>query len=155
MSDVGHPSNGGGQFGFDKEQFNYEGQFGAEKRFGPEEDARGPGPGQEGKFCSSCGKRIRKEAEICPYCGVRVMAPPPAPPFQGRNRIVAALFALFLGGFGIHKFYLGQKGWGILYLIFCWTFIPSIAAFIEFIILLCMSDAKFNARFNPQSYMET
>ena len=120
MSDAKHPSNGGGQFGFDKEQFNYEDRFGVEKRSapeedkkepGPEEDMRGPAPGQEGKFCFSCGKRIKKEAEICPYCGVRVMTPPsapsPAPSSQGRNRIVAALFALFLGGLGIHKFYLG------------------------------------------------
>jgi hypothetical protein len=27
-----------------------------------------------GKFCSSCGAVIKKEAEICPKCGVRVLA---------------------------------------------------------------------------------
>ena len=141
MSDSANQSNGEDRFGFDKDQFGGNGDgFGNGKR-------PGIGP-QDGKFCSSCGKLIKKQAEICPYCGVRVMAPP-LPPSQGRNRIVAALFAFFLGGIGIHKFYLGQKGWGILYLLFCWTFIPSIAAFIEFIMLLCMSDAKFNARFNP------
>ena len=45
---------------------------------------------------------------------------------NGKSKLAAALFALFLGGFGIHKFYLGRIGWGILYLLFCWTFIPAI-----------------------------
>lgn len=40
----------------------------------------------------------------------------------------AILLALFLGGIGAHKFYLGQSGLGVLYLLFCWTFIPSIIA---------------------------
>ena len=39
--------------------------------------------------------------------------------------------ALFLGGLGAHKFYLGQIGLGVLYIVFCWTFIPSIVALIE------------------------
>jgi TM2 domain-containing membrane protein YozV len=65
-----------------------------------------------------------------------------------RNRTVAALLAFFAGGFGIHKFYLGQNGWGILYLLFCWTFIPGIIAFFEFIGLLVMSDQAFDAQYN-------
>ena len=43
----------------------------------------------------------------------------------------AVLLALFLGGLGIHKFYLGQPGLGVLYILFCWTYIPSIIALIE------------------------
>ncbi|WP_180073870.1 MULTISPECIES: TM2 domain-containing protein [unclassified Acinetobacter] len=62
-------------------------------------------------------------------------------------RIVAALLAFFLGGFGIHKFYLGRIGWGIVYLLFCWTFIPSIVAFIEFIVYLCTSDEDFARKY--------
>ena len=64
-----------------------------------------------------------------------------------KSRIVAAVLAFFLGGFGIHKFYLGQIGWGIVYLLFCWTFIPSIVAFIEFIIYLCTSDEDFAKKY--------
>ncbi|PLC70016.1 hypothetical protein B6I39_23585 [Klebsiella quasipneumoniae] len=52
-----------------------------------------------------------------------------------------------LGGFGVHKFYLGKIGQGFLYLIFCWTFIPAIIAFIEFIIYLCDSDEKFARKY--------
>lgn len=52
------------------------------------------------------------------------------------NKIAYVLLAFFLGGFGGHKFYSGKIGTGILYLIFSWTFIPSIIAFVEFIIAL-------------------
>ena len=60
-----------------------------------------------------------------------------------KNRIVAALLAFFFGGIGVHKFYLGQVGKGFLYLIFSWTGIPAILAFIDFIIYLCIDDEKF------------
>jgi len=104
------------------------------------------------KFCSECGAAIKIKAEICPKCGVRQMNQPTAINLgpvatNGKSRIPAALFAFFLGGFGGHKFYLGQIGLGILYLVFCWTFIPAIVAFIEFILFLAMSDEKFNQKY--------
>jgi len=64
-----------------------------------------------------------------------------------KSRIAAALLAFFLGGFGVHKFYLGKIGQGFLYLIFCWTFIPSFIAFIEFILYLCQSDEDFARKY--------
>jgi len=48
-----------------------------------------------------------------------------------KNPTTAVLLALFLGGLGIHKFYMGQTFLGILYLLFSWTGIPSIVGFIE------------------------
>lgn len=63
-------------------------------------------------------------------------------------RTTTILWCFFLGAFGAHKFYLGQTAWGVLYLLFFWTGIPSIAAFIEFIILLLMSEEEFNRKFN-------
>ena len=64
-----------------------------------------------------------------------------------KNKLVAALLAIFLGGLGIHKFYLGKIGWGIVYLLFCWTSIPSIIGFIEGIIYLVMSDSEFAKKY--------
>ncbi|HZL86609.1 MAG TPA: TM2 domain-containing protein [Candidatus Krumholzibacteria bacterium] len=55
----------------------------------------------------------------------------------------AALFALLLGSFGAHKFYMGDTGLGILYLVFFWTAIPGIIGLIEGIIYLAMSDQEF------------
>jgi len=107
--------------------------------------------GPDEKFCQECGAVIRSRAEICPKCGVR-QAPPPSDigALEGRSRIGAALFALILGGLGIHKFYLGQTGMGVLYLVFCWTFIPAIVGFIEGIIFLTMSDEAFKAKYSSR-----
>jgi TM2 domain-containing membrane protein YozV len=70
-----------------------------------------------------------------------------------KNKIVAGLLAFFLGGFGMHKFYLGNAGMGIIYLLFCWTLIPAIASFIEAIILFSMSDKEFDMRYNRPPVM--
>lgn len=67
----------------------------------------------------------------------------------------AVLWCFFLGAFGAHKFYLGQNGWGMVYLLFCWTTIPSFAAFFEFIMLLLMSDDEFNRKFNGGAFQPT
>ena len=74
-------------------------------------------------YCQSCGKVIKKEAFVCPYCGVRNKKNNEG---NEKNKIVAALLALFLGGFGVHKFYLKRIGTGVIYILFFWTFIPSL-----------------------------
>ena len=61
------------------------------------------------------------------------------------NKVIYCVLAFLLGGLGIHKFYAGKIGSGILYLIFCWTFIPGLIALIEFVIALCKpSDSQGN-----------
>lgn len=65
-----------------------------------------------------------------------------------KNKVAAGVLGIVLGGFGVHKFYLGQVGRGILYLVFCWTGIPAIVGLVEGIIILTMSDAQFDARYN-------
>lgn len=67
---------------------------------------------------------------------------------HNRDKTTAGLLALFLGGIGVHKFYLGQTGLGILYLIFCWTWIPGIIALVEAIVFFCTSDTEFDAKYN-------
>ena len=72
-----------------------------------------------------------------------------------KDKVVAALLAFFLGVWGIHKFYLGRTGAGIVMLI-CGTIgwllvLPGlfvcITAFIEFIIYLVIDDAEFRRRY--------
>lgn len=65
-----------------------------------------------------------------------------------KDRTTAGLLALFIGGWGLHHFYLNEKTAGILYLCFCWTGIPAILAFIDGIRYLCMDEEKFNAKYN-------
>ena len=46
---------------------------------------------------------------------------------------------LFLGGVGIHKFYAGKWGQGILYVLFCWTGLSVVCALIDLIIAVFKS----------------
>lgn len=64
-----------------------------------------------------------------------------------KSRGVAIVLALFLGGIGAHKFYLGQPGWGILYLLFCWTFIPVAVSLFEALNYLLMGEETFTRRY--------
>jgi len=64
-----------------------------------------------------------------------------------KSKGLAGLLALFLGGFGIHKFYLGRTGMGILYLLLCWTFVPAIVALVEAIRLFTMSEDAFALKY--------
>lgn len=68
-----------------------------------------------------------------------------------KSRIVAAVLAFFLGGLGVHKFYLNKNGKGFLYLIFCWTYVPAIISLFEGIGYLMQSDAEFQEKHCPQA----
>lgn len=114
--------------------------------------------------CPECAESISNQIASCNNCGFPIAKPTPfravPPPLPTQNHMtivrvnssrkskgVAILLALFLGGFGVHKFYLNQAFLGILYLLFCWTFIPAIISLIEVIILLFMNESEFNKRF--------
>lgn len=93
-------------------------------------------------YCRGCGAAIHESAASCPKCGApqRVTY---ASSSTDRNRTTAAILAIFLGGIGVHKFYLGSNLLGFIYLLFCWTFIPGIIALIEGIYYLTLSDDEF------------
>lgn len=50
--------------------------------------------------------------------------------------------------FGLHKFYLGLYKKGILYILFCWTFIPQIISLVEFFMFIKMKDEDFDMKYN-------
>ena len=84
---------------------------------------------------------------MCPKCGVRQSQAGGRPK---KDRVTAALLAFFLGGLGVHHFYLGNTIRGILYVLFFWTLIPALVAFVDFIILICMSEATFAERYGDR-----
>lgn len=65
-----------------------------------------------------------------------------------KDKTTAAVLAFLLGSFGVHKFYLEQPGMGCLYFLLFFTGIPQILGWIEGFMLLMMSDAEFNRRYN-------
>lgn len=120
------------------------------------------------KTCPQCGASVPANATECKYCGESFpQAPVQQAPVQTvyvnnqpsvqsnngidsswpiKNKVVAGILALLLSGIGIHKFYLGKIGTGVVYLLFCWTGIPAIIAFIEGIIYLTSNDHNFQVK---------
>ena len=64
-----------------------------------------------------------------------------------KNRMTAAVLAFFLGYLGIHQFYLGNSGKGVLHLVLTFTvvgaFISGILALIDAINYITKSDEEF------------
>ena len=87
-----------------------------------------------------------------PQIVIQQTAPPQAympdinPAWPIRSKVVAGILALLLGGLGIHKFYLGKTGMGILYLCFSWTAIPALVGLVEGSIYLCSNDESFQLK---------
>jgi TM2 domain-containing membrane protein YozV len=70
---------------------------------------------------------------------------------QRKSRSVAAILA-FAGTLtisGLHKFYLGQPLWGLLYVLLSWTPIPKVASAIEGVWYLAQDEETFERNFNP------
>ena len=71
-----------------------------------------------------------------------------------KDKTTAGLLAIFLGGLGVHRFYLGQAGLGFFHLIFCWFPVSWLIGFINGLIILTMDDDKFNLKYNPEHFKE-
>lgn len=65
--------------------------------------------------------------------------------WKRNNKVEAGILAILFGGLGIHKFYVGKYGQGIVYAIFCWTLIPSVLGIVEGIHFICGTDEEFEA----------
>lgn len=69
-------------------------------------------------FCKNCGKEVNDNAVMCIHCGCAVSAPKAnvsddstASP---KSKMTALLLCFFLGYLGVHRFYVGKTGIGIL-----------------------------------------
>ena len=68
-----------------------------------------------------------------------------------KDVFIGVLLAIFLGGLGIHKFWIGDNTLGVIYLVFCWTFIPSLIALID-ACLMSSSVKKYNKSIARKAY---
>lgn len=91
-------------------------------------------------FCYKCGKGIAPSLAQCPYCGAAQVQ------LQRKDKATAGVLAFFLGGLGVHRFYLGQW-WGIFYLLFWGTFIPSIVSLIEAFVFWLTPNERWNQKY--------
>ena len=98
----------------------------------------GAGTGVGNKFCYHCGAQADPAAAVCVKCGVALYsAPGPVPggvpggapggypgaipggypgppPSPLKSKLVAGLLGIFVGCFGVHRFYLGYNTIGII-----------------------------------------
>lgn len=91
-------------------------------------------------YCYKCGKSINPELAKCPHCLTPKMA------YVSKDKFTAVILSFLLGGLGVHRFYLGQW-WGIFYIIFWGTLIPSIISVIEALVFLLTPQEKWNRKY--------
>ena len=111
-------------------------------------------------FCRHCGVALNPRQVICIKCGAGISTAGASRSISGgsssgtsweKKKLVAGLLGIFLGGLGAHKFYMGSWGWGIIFLVLCWTYIPAIIGLIEGIMFLVMSEEKFTEKYPPET----
>lgn len=135
------------------------------------------------KYCQRCNTQHPDSSQFCPQCGtqldyVQTTPPPygsgypgggypnsgyaygndafsPSGP-EGKSRGVAGLLAILVGALGVHYFYLGKVGGGLLTILLCmvtctlWSIIPIIQG----ILMLCMTNEEFERKYvtNPSVF---
>lgn len=117
---------------------------------------------QETKYCKFCGQVIDADCVICPKCGKQVEEIKYSRPdniiinnnnnasssasasamfgnasnVSPKSWLVTLLLCLFLGAIGIHRFYVGKIGTGILMILLLMTGISAIWAIIDLILII-------------------
>lgn len=71
-------------------------------------------------YCQKCGSAMEREDRFCRKCGwdsAGPVIPAPIPAnVSDKKRLAAALLCFLLGVFGVHRFYVGKVGTGLLWL---------------------------------------
>lgn len=94
-------------------------------------------------YCKKCGAQAGEALRYCTTCGCRLetakVKGAKGAEMSNRSRLVAGLLGIFVGGFGVHNFYLGRIAIGLLQIVLTLlTFgIASVWGFIEGILILC------------------
>lgn len=106
--------------------------------------------GQGERFCINCGTELKPGAAVCTNCGFAAQGNRGIGTSGLKSKMAAGLLGIFLGGFGIHNFYLGYTTRGIIQLVLtvCSCGIGSIWGFIEGILILC-GNINTDADGNP------
>lgn len=95
----------------------------------------GVAAGQGTNFCPNCATQTMPNAVVCTNCGVALAQPVPVG--AQKSKLAAGLLGIFLGGLGIHNFYLGYIGKAIAQIILSFCFgAGAIWGFVEGILIL-------------------
>ena len=88
-------------------------------------------------FCQKCGASMTPQERFCRHCGWDAIEAVAAVPVNAsdKSRVAAALLCFFVGVFGVHRFYAGKIGTGILWL--CTLGFLGFGMIIDMILILC------------------
>ena len=67
-------------------------------------------------YCHNCGQPMAPGAAFCTACGA---APAPVAGPDAKSKLAAGLLGIFLGGLGVHNFYLGYTKKAVIQLLVC------------------------------------
>ena len=72
------------------------------------------------RFCPKCGHELLAIGDYCSQCGLPI--PPDErlyddPDASSRSRMVALMLCIFLGYFGVHRFYVGTIVTGVIWMV--------------------------------------
>ena len=107
------------------------------------------------RFCANCGSQVQPGQAACLTCGFATAGGAAAMP-GAKSKVAAGLLGIFLGGLGIHNFYLGYTGKGLAQLLITvlscgmLAVVSEIWGLIEGIMILCGSITT-DAQGNPLS----
>ena len=90
--------------------------------------------------CPNCANQVSPMAIACPHCGHPINDPTSGA--SPKSRLAAAILCFFFGALGIHRFYVGKVGTGILMILTLGGL--GLWALIDFIIICCggFKDSK-------------
>jgi len=118
------------------------------------------------KFCRQCAAALNSEQVVCIRCGTGVSTAGASRSAGVRtnsgtswekNKLVAGLLGIFLGGCGAQKYYMGSWGWGLVFtgaLLLTMGFsglVTGIIGLIEGIMFLIMSEETFAGKYPPET----
>lgn len=72
------------------------------------------------KYCPNCGAEVNENAAVCVKCGVALQQQNRTNPIDNAENskwLITLILCLFFGYLGVHRFYVGKIGTGIIQLL--------------------------------------